>query len=291
MPTAGITFTSYVPQTLVGVNSPSPTLATEPVTRTAIGTGAFPGNIFYLNEQQANALSTTGADGATVLQCHAGWYMVVQVAANAIAANIIQGSIGGQASLANTTSPYPAQAVVTDGATASTAGLLGVSPVIFLGHVTPGNYTIVQVAGDASVLLTAGAAAVTGGLLVSTSPGTASIPASPLTPALYVSSVGVAEQTVTAPAALTLTAASASSAGTTTYTGTITGGASNALVGRNVTIAGFTNSTNNGSFTVTASTATTLTVTNNFGVAETHAGTAAIQQLCRVALGFPFGVM
>lgn len=76
-------------------------------------------------------------------------------------------------------------------------------------------------------------------------------------------------------AALTLTQA-AFSAGSVTYTGTITGGGSNALVGAVIYVSGFSNSGNNGVFTVTASTTTTLVVTNASGVNETHAGTAVM---------------
>jgi hypothetical protein len=63
---------------------------------------------------------------------------------------------------------------------------------------------------------------------------------------------------------------------TTTYTGTITGGAGNALAGQNFLIAGFTNSVNNVLIQVTSSTATTLVCTTNTPpqVNETHAGTA-----------------
>lgn len=74
-------------------------------------------------------------------------------------------------------------------------------------------------------------------------------------------------------ASLVLTQAAISGT-TVTYTGTITGGGSNAYVGASATIAGFVNGGNNGTFTVTASTATTLVVTNAGGVNETHAGTA-----------------
>lgn len=75
--------------------------------------------------------------------------------------------------------------------------------------------------------------------------------------------------------ALTLSAAAAAaSGGTTQYTGTITGGTANALVGATFTIAGFTNAANNGTWVCTASSATTLTLANAAGVAETHAGTA-----------------
>lgn len=76
------------------------------------------------------------------------------------------------------------------------------------------------------------------------------------------------------PGPLTLTAAAASVNGSTAYTGTITGGGSNALEGKSFTIAGFTNAGNNGTFICTASSTTVLTLTNTGGVLETHAGTA-----------------
>lgn len=61
---------------------------------------------------------------------------------------------------------------------------------------------------------------------------------------------------------------------TTVYTGTFTGGGSNGLANQTFTIAGFSNAINNGTFGATASTATTLTVTNTAGSSETHAATA-----------------
>lgn len=73
----------------------------------------------------------------------------------------------------------------------------------------------------------------------------------------------------------TLTACGTASAGSTVYTGTITGGAANALAGVAFTVTGFTTGANNGTFACTASTATTLTLSNPSGVAETHAATAA----------------
>lgn len=73
---------------------------------------------------------------------------------------------------------------------------------------------------------------------------------------------------------LTLTAAANASGGTTAYTGTITGGGTNALVGRTFVVAGFVTGANNGTFICTASSATVLTLDNAAGVAETHAGTA-----------------
>lgn len=80
----------------------------------------------------------------------------------------------------------------------------------------------------------------------------------------------------------TVTSCTTASGGTTTYNGTFTGGtspytsgASNAYIGFAFVIAGFVvNSSNNGTFTCTASTATSITVNNAAGVAETHAATA-----------------
>lgn len=65
--------------------------------------------------------------------------------------------------------------------------------------------------------------------------------------------------------------------GTAVYTGTITGGATNALAGKAFNVAGFTNASNNGSYVATASSATTLTLENNFAIAETHAATATAE--------------
>jgi uncharacterized repeat protein (TIGR01451 family) len=73
-----------------------------------------------------------------------------------------------------------------------------------------------------------------------------------------------------------LTQAANATAGTTVYTGTISGGGTNALAGTTFIVAGFTNAANNGTFVATASTTTTLTLANAAGVAETHAGTASI---------------
>lgn len=66
------------------------------------------------------------------------------------------------------------------------------------------------------------------------------------------------------------------------YTGTITGGANNAFAGYTFTVAGFpavAGGSNNGTFTCTASTATTLTLNNGEAVAATHAGTASYTAL------------
>ena len=74
--------------------------------------------------------------------------------------------------------------------------------------------------------------------------------------------------------ALTLTQVTVSGA-VTTYTGTITGGGSNAFVGITFVITGFVNGGNNATIIVTASTATTLVCTTSTQINETHAGTAS----------------
>jgi hypothetical protein len=76
------------------------------------------------------------------------------------------------------------------------------------------------------------------------------------------------------------------SAGTTVYTGTITNGAliTNMWQGYYFIVTGFTNSANNGTFLCSASTATTLTLVNATGVAETHAATAAFQNPCQIGI-------
>lgn len=61
----------------------------------------------------------------------------------------------------------------------------------------------------------------------------------------------------------------------TIYTGTITGGGSNAFAGQTFVVAGFVaHTSNNGSFLCTASSATQLILTNAAGLSETHAATA-----------------
>jgi uncharacterized repeat protein (TIGR01451 family) len=73
-----------------------------------------------------------------------------------------------------------------------------------------------------------------------------------------------------------LTQVANAAGGVTVYTGTISGGATNTLVGTTFIVTGFANAANNGTFVATASTNTTLTLANVAGVAETHAGTASI---------------
>lgn len=86
---------------------------------------------------------------------------------------------------------------------------------------------------------------------------------------------------------LVLTAVANASAGASVYTGTITGGAANALAGKTFVVAGFVTAANNGSFIATASSATTLTLQNGAGVAETHAATATSEE---VGLGLTYYV-
>lgn len=75
----------------------------------------------------------------------------------------------------------------------------------------------------------------------------------------------------------TLTAAANASAGSTVYTGTPNGGGGFASsVGQSFTVAGFTTGANNGLFPCTAASATTITLTNAGGVAETHAATGVL---------------
>ena len=299
----GIVFTSYIPTALVGNNSSSPTLAAEVVTGAPIPTGAFPGNAFYLNESQAAQLSLSTINSAPLLTCHAGWYMVVKVDASAVAANIKQGAIGAQLTIATTSATanqaIQVQSTVTDGATAATAGMLGCNPVVFLNAVTPGNYTIVQLAGDASVLLAASQTTVIGQALLSATPGSCTAGSTTaLTCANIQNLVGLPEAVIITPAgALTLSAAAAASGGSTVYTGTITGGGTNNYVGLYFVITGFTKATNNSAyygaqgFVCTANTTTTLTLTNALGVAETHAGVATSTNLVRAKVDFPFGVI
>lgn len=67
------------------------------------------------------------------------------------------------------------------------------------------------------------------------------------------------------------------SGATTVYTGTITGGGSNAFAGFYFVVVGFSTAANNGTFVCTASSATTLTLSNGAGAAETKSATAALR--------------
>lgn len=79
----------------------------------------------------------------------------------------------------------------------------------------------------------------------------------------------------TSTGSLVLTAAADASGSTTVYTGTITGGASNAFVGMIFIVNGFISTQNNGTFVATASSATTLTLANTQGTSETQAASAS----------------
>lgn len=76
--------------------------------------------------------------------------------------------------------------------------------------------------------------------------------------------------------AIAESASANAASGTTVYTGTFTGGTSNAYAGGSFTIAGFTNGGNNGSFICTASSPTTITLLNSAGIAESHVATAQL---------------
>ena len=76
---------------------------------------------------------------------------------------------------------------------------------------------------------------------------------------------------------LNLTSVAGASSGHTVYSGAITGGASNAYAGDTFVISGWAHVVNNGSFICTASTDTTITLSNANGVAETRAATAKVQ--------------
>ena len=76
-------------------------------------------------------------------------------------------------------------------------------------------------------------------------------------------------------ATFVLSAAGTASSGSTVYTGTITGGGSNFYAGYTFIVVDFANPNNNGTFLCTASTATTLTLSNPDGVAESQTASAA----------------
>lgn len=71
-------------------------------------------------------------------------------------------------------------------------------------------------------------------------------------------------------------------AGSGAYTGTFSGGASNAYAGLVFTVTGFTINANNGTWVATGSSATTLTLANSASVSETHAATATDITKCTV---------
>jgi len=80
-----------------------------------------------------------------------------------------------------------------------------------------------------------------------------------------------------------ITSVANASGGDTVYTGTITGGASNAYVGYNFVMSTFAHGANNGTFACVASTATTLTLANASGVSDTT-GSAAFQNIVQIGI-------
>jgi hypothetical protein len=76
----------------------------------------------------------------------------------------------------------------------------------------------------------------------------------------------------------TITSVANASAGTTVYTGTITGGGSNAFVGYYFSASGFAHSANDGTFECTASSGSTITLANASGVSDAGGIVTAINQ-------------
>lgn len=88
---------------------------------------------------------------------------------------------------------------------------------------------------------------------------------------------GVQNGLVLTSVAVTSFTATQVTAATGVVLGTFTGGATNAFAGKQVAILGFTNSGNNGTFTITASSATQITIIPIAGLTdETHAATASV---------------
>lgn len=75
---------------------------------------------------------------------------------------------------------------------------------------------------------------------------------------------------------LSVSSVSASSGNTAVYTGSFPGGASDAFVGMQFQFSGFLNGSNNGTFTVVASSTSSLTVNNSAAISENPVGATAI---------------
>jgi hypothetical protein len=88
--------------------------------------------------------------------------------------------------------------------------------------------------------------------------------------------LGLRYDTSATPGTQTVTSCANAAGGVTVYTGTFPLGVSNELAGMKFTVAGFTvhPAQNNGTFTCTASSSTTLTLANTAGVAESASATA-----------------
>lgn len=82
----------------------------------------------------------------------------------------------------------------------------------------------------------------------------------------------------------TFTSVANASAGSTVYTGTPVGASGFASsVGQTFTVAGFTTGANNGAFACSAASASTITLSNSGGVAETHAATGNLTAIDNTA--------
>jgi hypothetical protein len=158
---------------------------------------------------------------------------------------------------------------------AQTTGLGVAAQIAVAGNVTPG----VTTPGYNNVFLSL--AGTDGPTTFQLNPEITDVAGTPVNPGTAFVLSAVAASTI---GVLTLTAAAAAN-GVTVYTGTITGGDTNAYVGDTFTIAGFDLAANNGSFICTASSATTLTLENPNGVADTHAATATPDQGTAVYTG------
>jgi trimeric autotransporter adhesin len=159
---------------------------------------------------------------------------------------------------------------------AATTGLGVAAKIAVAGNINPANTT----PGYNNVFLSL--AGTDGPTTFQLEPNLEDIAGNEITPGTPLVLTAVAASSI---GVLTLSAAAAAANGVTVYTGTITGGGSNAFAGDTFTIAGFDNAANNGVFIATASTTTTLTLENAFGVADTHAATATPEQGTAVYTG------
>ena len=141
---------------------------------------------------------------------------------------------------------------------------LGNNPVASSVYTTPYGVAISQPANPITQIKDAN-----GNLLVLTTYGTegTSAPLAPANSAAGTTAVGAGPS-------FTFTSVSDVTSTTAQYNGTIAGGDSNAWAGLLVTVTGFVNGGNNGTFLCTASSSTSLTLANTGGVLEVHAGSA-----------------
>lgn len=91
--------------------------------------------------------------------------------------------------------------------------------------------------------------------------------------------------------AFDMTSMDAVSGGSTVYHGTVTGGGSDAFSGQEFMAQNFYDARNTGNFPCTASTATSLTLTNGLGTAEAFSGQAIyVKGASATGAGSPWGV-